>query len=90
MNNGAVELDSSIMGAQQDGKKIKVPLNSRFLQSLLDMFSHPLQQALYADSIKFYICWCSFVFSKWKYLFNSFDEVINYKTPFQDSVNLAE
>ncbi|XP_022967021.1 vacuolar protein-sorting-associated protein 33 homolog isoform X2 [Cucurbita pepo subsp. pepo] len=28
VNNGAVELDSSIMGAQQDGKKIKVPLNS--------------------------------------------------------------
>ncbi|KAK3018793.1 hypothetical protein RJ639_002910 [Escallonia herrerae] len=29
INNGAVELDSSIMGVQQDGKKIKVPLNSR-------------------------------------------------------------
>ncbi|XP_031741424.1 vacuolar protein-sorting-associated protein 33 homolog isoform X3 [Cucumis sativus] len=28
VNNGSVELDSSIMGAQQDGKKIKVPLNS--------------------------------------------------------------
>ncbi|KAL7214911.1 hypothetical protein ACSBR1_027153 [Camellia fascicularis] len=28
VNNGAVELDSSIMGAQQEGKKIKVPLNS--------------------------------------------------------------
>ncbi|KAK3022268.1 hypothetical protein RJ639_045862 [Escallonia herrerae] len=28
INNGAVELDSSIMGVQQDGKKIKVPLNS--------------------------------------------------------------
>ncbi|KAJ8540282.1 hypothetical protein K7X08_030201 [Anisodus acutangulus] len=28
INNGAVELDSSIMGAQQEGKKIKVPLNS--------------------------------------------------------------
>ncbi|KAE7997001.1 hypothetical protein FH972_001676 [Carpinus fangiana] len=28
INNGSVELDSSIMGAQQDGKKIKVPLNS--------------------------------------------------------------
>ncbi|CAL5407370.1 unnamed protein product [Camellia sinensis] len=31
VNNGAVELDSSIMGAQQEGKKIKVPLNSRGL-----------------------------------------------------------
>ncbi|XP_038891944.1 vacuolar protein-sorting-associated protein 33 homolog [Benincasa hispida] len=28
VNNGSVELDSSIMGAQQDGKKMKVPLNS--------------------------------------------------------------
>lgn len=30
VNNGAVDVDSSIMGVQQDGKKIKVPLNSRF------------------------------------------------------------
>lgn len=30
INNGSVELDASIMGAQQqDGKKMKVPLNSR-------------------------------------------------------------
>ncbi|CAN4105809.1 unnamed protein product [Withania somnifera] len=28
INNGAVELDSSIMGVQQEGKKMKVPLNS--------------------------------------------------------------
>ncbi|KAJ7970493.1 Vacuolar protein-sorting-associated protein 33-like protein [Quillaja saponaria] len=28
VNNGSVELDSSIMGVQQDGKKMKVPLNS--------------------------------------------------------------
>ncbi|KAK4717317.1 hypothetical protein R3W88_015655 [Solanum pinnatisectum] len=28
ISNGAVELDSSIMGVQQEGKKIKVPLNS--------------------------------------------------------------
>ncbi|CAN4096145.1 unnamed protein product [Withania somnifera] len=28
VNNGAVELDSSIMGVQQEGKKMKVPLNS--------------------------------------------------------------
>ncbi|XP_057463477.1 vacuolar protein-sorting-associated protein 33 homolog [Actinidia eriantha] len=28
VHNGAVELDSSIMGVQQEGKKIKVPLNS--------------------------------------------------------------
>ncbi|XP_050941156.1 vacuolar protein-sorting-associated protein 33 homolog isoform X9 [Cucumis melo] len=32
VSNGSVELDSSIMGAQQDGKKIKVPLNSRYFQ----------------------------------------------------------
>ncbi|KAK9126616.1 hypothetical protein Scep_015462 [Stephania cephalantha] len=28
ISNGSVELDASIMGAQQDGKKMKVPLNS--------------------------------------------------------------
>ncbi|PQQ01802.1 vacuolar protein-sorting-associated protein 33 homolog [Prunus yedoensis var. nudiflora] len=28
INNGAVELDASVMGVQQEGKKIKVPLNS--------------------------------------------------------------
>ncbi|CAL5035573.1 unnamed protein product [Urochloa decumbens] len=28
INNGAVEVDASIMGTQQDGKKVKVPLNS--------------------------------------------------------------
>ncbi|XP_068636528.1 vacuolar protein-sorting-associated protein 33 homolog isoform X2 [Aristolochia californica] len=28
VNNGAVEFDASIMGAQQEGKKMKVPLNS--------------------------------------------------------------
>ncbi|KAG9451141.1 hypothetical protein H6P81_011106 [Aristolochia fimbriata] len=28
VNNGAVELDASIMGAQSEGKKMKVPLNS--------------------------------------------------------------
>lgn len=29
INNGSVELDASIMGVQQEGKKAKVPLNSR-------------------------------------------------------------
>jgi hypothetical protein len=29
INNGSVEVDASIIGAQQDGKKVKVPLNSR-------------------------------------------------------------
>nr|CAD1843792.1 unnamed protein product [Ananas comosus var. bracteatus] len=28
VNNGSVEVDASIMGGQQDGKKVKVPLNS--------------------------------------------------------------
>ncbi|KAJ4834633.1 Vacuolar protein-sorting-associated protein 33 [Turnera subulata] len=28
INNGAVEVDSKVMGVQQDGKKMKVPLNS--------------------------------------------------------------
>lgn len=31
INNGAVEVDASIMGGQQDGKKAKVPLNSRYV-----------------------------------------------------------
>jgi hypothetical protein len=35
INNGAVELDPIIMGAQQGTtKKVKVPLNSRCVQSL--------------------------------------------------------
>nr|CAB3477480.1 unnamed protein product [Digitaria exilis] len=29
IHNGSVEVDASIMGAQQDAKKVKVPLNSR-------------------------------------------------------------
>ncbi|EOA25776.1 hypothetical protein CARUB_v10019139mg, partial [Capsella rubella] len=29
ISNGAVEVDSSVMGAQQEGRKMKVPLNSR-------------------------------------------------------------
>ena len=33
-----MELDSSIMGAQQDGKKIKVPLNSRFVLFFVFLF----------------------------------------------------
>lgn len=31
ISNGAVEVDSSVMGAQQGGKKMKVPLNSRLV-----------------------------------------------------------
>lgn len=31
INNGAVEIDASIMGGPQDGKKAKVPLNSRYI-----------------------------------------------------------
>jgi len=30
INNGSVEVDASVMGTHQDGKKIKVPLNSRY------------------------------------------------------------
>lgn len=29
INNGSVEIDGSILGLPQDGKKTKVPLNSR-------------------------------------------------------------
>jgi len=38
INNGAVELDPSIMGAQQEGKKIKVPLNSRYAMLYKSIF----------------------------------------------------
>ncbi|KAL2548877.1 Vacuolar protein-sorting-associated protein 33-like protein [Forsythia ovata] len=39
VNNGAVELDSSIMGVQQEGKKLKVPLNSsdKLFKEIRDM-----------------------------------------------------
>lgn len=45
INNGSVEIDTSIMGAQQqDGKKMKVPLNSRctrlFLYDIFLMQGH--------------------------------------------------
>lgn len=40
VNNGAVDVDSSIMGVQQDGKKIKVPLNSRFSSFFHIPFQH--------------------------------------------------
>lgn len=51
VNNGAVELDSSIMGIQQEGKKIKVPLNSRY--SYIFSFARLLyfQLALLVDVI---------------------------------------
>lgn len=31
INNGSVEIDASILGLQQEGKKTKVPLNSRWV-----------------------------------------------------------
>lgn len=39
INNGSVEVDSSIMGNQQEGKKIKVPLNSRYTVRFVFMLS---------------------------------------------------
>lgn len=42
VNNGAVELDSSIMGGQQEGKKMKVPLNSRYIMSSVLTLPHEL------------------------------------------------
>lgn len=39
VNNGAVELDASIMGGQQDGKKMKVPLNSRYIYSKPSLYT---------------------------------------------------
>ncbi|XP_022765446.1 vacuolar protein-sorting-associated protein 33 homolog isoform X4 [Durio zibethinus] len=37
IHNGSVELDSSIMGVQQEGKKIKVPLNSSCFEYIEEM-----------------------------------------------------
>ncbi|KAK9672791.1 hypothetical protein RND81_12G125100 [Saponaria officinalis] len=38
VNSGAVVLDGSIMGVQPEGKKVKVPLYSRYQGSLPDLF----------------------------------------------------
>ncbi|XP_051116487.1 vacuolar protein-sorting-associated protein 33 homolog isoform X1 [Andrographis paniculata] len=48
INNGAVELDSSIMGVQQEGKKIKVPLNSsdKLFKEIRDMNFEVVVQVL--------------------------------------------
>ncbi|KAM0888687.1 hypothetical protein ACQ4PT_028197 [Festuca glaucescens] len=37
IHNGTVEVDASIMGAQQDGKKVKVSLNSRCFEYIEDI-----------------------------------------------------
>ncbi|KAL2525875.1 Vacuolar protein-sorting-associated protein [Abeliophyllum distichum] len=48
VNNGAVELDSSIMGVQQEGKKLKVPLNSsdKLFKEIRDMNFEVVVQVL--------------------------------------------
>uniref|UniRef100_A0A6N2M0W2 Uncharacterized protein n=1 Tax=Salix viminalis TaxID=40686 RepID=A0A6N2M0W2_SALVM len=48
INNGAVELDPSIMGVQQEGKKIKVPLNSsdKLFKELRDLNFEVVAQVL--------------------------------------------
>lgn len=48
VNNGAVELDSSIMGVQQEAKKLKVPLNSsdKLFKEIRDMNFEVVVQVL--------------------------------------------
>ncbi|KAL7148569.1 hypothetical protein ABFS83_06G187400 [Erythranthe nasuta] len=48
ISNGAVELDASIMGAQQEGKKMKVPLNSsdKLFKEIRDMNFEVVVQVL--------------------------------------------
>uniref|UniRef100_A0A453PVI5 Vacuolar protein sorting-associated protein 33-like protein n=1 Tax=Aegilops tauschii subsp. strangulata TaxID=200361 RepID=A0A453PVI5_AEGTS len=46
IHNGSVEVDASIMGAQQDGKKVKVPLNSsdKLYKEIRDLNLHVVVQ----------------------------------------------
>lgn len=57
INNGAVEVDASVMGAQQDTKKMKVPLNSR--SSLL--FDILLLFNFFVSKCEIFLCISQFV-----------------------------
>ncbi|VAI62078.1 unnamed protein product [Triticum turgidum subsp. durum] len=48
IHNGSVEVDASIMGAQQDGKKVKVPLNSsdKLYKEIRDLNLHVVVQVV--------------------------------------------
>lgn len=48
INNGSVEVDSTVMGSQQDGKKVKVPLNSsdKLFKEIRDMNFEVVVQVL--------------------------------------------
>ncbi|CAM0907917.1 unnamed protein product [Alopecurus aequalis] len=48
INNGTVEVDASIMGAQEDGKKVKVPLNSsdKLYKEIRDLNLHVVVQVV--------------------------------------------
>ncbi|KAJ6986832.1 hypothetical protein NC653_020157 [Populus alba x Populus x berolinensis] len=50
INNGAVELDSSIMGVQQEGKKMKVPLNSS------DKLFKEIRDLNFEVVVQFFVC----------------------------------
>ncbi|KAK2992388.1 hypothetical protein RJ640_018307, partial [Escallonia rubra] len=54
INNGAVELDSSIMCVQQDGKKIKVPLNSsdKLFKETRDLNFEVVVQMMVLENLK--------------------------------------
>ncbi|KAM0888686.1 hypothetical protein ACQ4PT_028197 [Festuca glaucescens] len=49
IHNGTVEVDASIMGAQQDGKKVKVSLNSsdKLYKEIRDLNLHVVVQVVY-------------------------------------------
>ncbi|KAG6538606.1 hypothetical protein ZIOFF_003730 [Zingiber officinale] len=48
INNGSVEVDTTVMGSQQDGKKVKVPLNSsdKLFKEIRDMNFEVVVQVL--------------------------------------------
>ncbi|PKA62742.1 Vacuolar protein sorting-associated protein 33 like [Apostasia shenzhenica] len=48
VNNGAVEVDASVIGTQQDGKKIKIPLNSsdKLYKEIRDLHFEEVVQVL--------------------------------------------
>ncbi|KAL3520754.1 hypothetical protein ACH5RR_018903, partial [Cinchona calisaya] len=54
VNNGAMEVDSSIMGIQQEGKKIKVPLNStdKLFKEIRDLNFEVVVQCITGASAK--------------------------------------
>uniref|UniRef100_A0ACD5YAC3 Uncharacterized protein n=1 Tax=Avena sativa TaxID=4498 RepID=A0ACD5YAC3_AVESA len=57
IHNGSVEVDASIMGAQQDGKKVKVPLNSsdKLYKEIRDLNLHHVVQTQSVSKLKGFV-----------------------------------